>query len=150
MKKKIAFISVIVVLIILVFIFSMVISGGSSEGLFGGPSSSVDSISTDVTYQDEGRNTPIGANINYEVFRKKVESYKFNSKDNKVLKISLESDITSGQVYIQVKQNSHVVTQHQVQNKSELFSVDIEPNTDYVIDVVMEKGKGSINLKWME
>lgn len=115
----------------------------------GGASGVRDSYGTDIVYRDEGRTFPLGTTVTYDLSHAKRDPYPIKTDATGSFPIAYEANIEQGNASILIKDGNSIVREYDIKEK-EHFDVELSPDHSYTVEIYIEKGKGKINLMWME
>lgn len=141
-KKAALFFGIVVVLSVVVWCIINFFFNGGALGVR-------DSYGTDIVYRDEGRTFPLGTIVTYDLSHTKRDSYSIKTDATGSFPIAYEANIDQGNASILIKDGNLIVREYDVKEK-EHFDVELSPDHSYTIEIYIEKGKGRINLMWME
>lgn len=143
MKKK-PVIAIVVIVLLAGGIFILFnLTGGRLSG-------SRDTFSSNITYRDEARQIPISVDFSYETAHAKTESYLIKTDSSGMVPIAYDAEIQNGKVFLQIMQEGKTVEAYPLENGSQKFTVNLQPEAEYSLCIAIENGKGNIHLRWME
>ena len=136
-------------IIVIISCIVLIVAIGVISVITDGTSGSRDEYGTNVTYRDEARKIPIATDINFNITHTKSDQYDVRTDSTGNFQLSYEAMVESGEVFVRIKDGDEVIKEYNVRNKNNVTET-LLPDYNYIIEVYIKKGKGSLNLTWME
>lgn len=138
MKKKTVLICAILVITGIVYVLLNITNGFSNTR---------DTYASDVSYQDESRTFVNGTTIAYDLQHIKNDTYNIKTNATGKLKLTYSNDVEKGNIVLKIMQGDKTINEITL-NKGGTKSIDVEKNTEYVLELEIQPGKGSADIQW--
>ena len=144
MKKKAI---ILVILVLFISAIGFIVATNITVGPFSNEGRK-DTYSRDITYIDEAREIPIVISIDFDIEHGSDEDYTFMIF-NKDSKISYDAKIQSGEVSILIKDGNTIIEKFVIGESGEgILDAEFDPNYAYTMQIMIDAGKGSLELNW--